>query len=105
MGNRPQLIKDHINAILAFKALGINDIRSYINIDYDGFDRLFAKLEKDIQSNLTNFDGAQSRTAVFYGFHGHAFAHNGSTSALINTSDTNQDKQLFDIESRLKRLS
>ena len=33
--SRPQLIKDHVNAIRSFKDFGIMDIRSFIDVDLD----------------------------------------------------------------------
>ena len=46
--SRPQLIKDHVNAILSFKDFGIMDIRSFIDVDLDQLREMFDELEATV---------------------------------------------------------
>lgn len=44
-------VNDHVNAINLFDALGIEDIRSFIDIDREQFESLFAQLSDQIREN------------------------------------------------------
>ena len=47
--SRPQIIKDHVNAIRSFQDFGIMDIRSFIDIDLDQLREIFDELEATVE--------------------------------------------------------
>ena len=46
--SRPQLIRDHVNAIISFNDFGITDIRSFLDIDADQLKEIFNELEDTV---------------------------------------------------------
>ena len=70
MGNmsRPQLIKDHVNAIRSLKDFGIMDIRSFIDVDLDMLREIFDELEATVEMLQSKEVGAFKKVAIFVSF-------------------------------------
>ena len=66
--SRPQLIKDHVNAIRSFKDFGIMDIRSFIDIDLDQLREIFDELEATVEMLKALEVGAFQKVAIFVSF-------------------------------------
>ena len=84
--SRPQLIRDHVNAIISFHDFGITDIRSFIDVDAYQLREIFDELEATVDMFRLREVGAFQKVAIFVSFQSHGITMEGSTMAHLNTS-------------------
>ena len=81
------------------------DIRSFIDVDVYHLREIFDELESTVEMLKSKEIGHFQKVAIFVSFQCHGITLEGTTMALLNTSDKQIQSQVFELEERLKRLA